>query len=213
MNRPALRPLWGVVLVLAVAGVAWADGVRVFVPDTPALANDVNHNFVVVSPPGTVVAWAGTGAAPPDGWLFCDGTAFSGTSYPALQTALGGTTVPDLRGRVIVGVDPTSSRITGALANTLGQTGGVDVNNQVPAHTHSITNDPGHNHNIRAACNNSSCGNGADGFTRGGGTLDTSVFFTLGGGAHNHGGATGATGPATVTHLQPFIALRYIIKT
>ncbi len=34
------------------------------------------------------------------GWLLCDGSSFSGTTYPDLNTFLGGTTLPDMRGYV-----------------------------------------------------------------------------------------------------------------
>ncbi|MBX7099760.1 MAG: phage tail protein [Myxococcaceae bacterium] len=213
MNRPSASTLFGAALVLVtmVVSVARADGVRLFTPNTPAIADDVNHNFQVVAPTGTIVIYAGSGSTPPDGWLFCDGSAFTG--LPTLAAVLGGTTVPDLRGRVVVGLDASSLRISGGAANTVGKVGGVDVNTDVPAHTHTIASDPGHNHNIKAACNGGTCGNGSDGFARSSSNFDTVNFTTLSGGAHNHGGATGSTGSAGVTNLQPFIAFRYIIKT
>jgi len=34
--------------------------------------------------------------AAPSGWLKCSGAAFDGPSFPALQIALGGTTLPNL---------------------------------------------------------------------------------------------------------------------
>lgn len=213
--RPSPRPLLLAVLIVASLGLgaAWADGVRVFVADNPARADDVNHNFQVVAPTGTVVAWAGVGTAPPDGWLFCDGAAFSAATYPALATALGNTVTPDLRGRVVVGVDTSSLRIGGALADTLAETGGIDANTQVPSHAHGISAEPAHQHGLIGACNNSTCGGTADGFTRGSGSLDPVSFRTAAGGAHSHGGATASTGQSSVTNLQPFMALRYLIKT
>jgi microcystin-dependent protein len=207
MNRNTLLAVLGV----CVAVVASAQ-VRVFVPDTPAMADDVNHNFVVVAPPGSITIWAGVGATPPEGWLFCDGATFSATTWPGLAAALGSTTLPDLRGRVVVGLDAAGVRVSGGAANTVGKTGGVDVNTDVPAHAHPIPADPGHVHYLKAACNNSTCGNGADGFTRGNGSLDSSTFTVLSGGGHNHGGATSSAGVAGVSNLQPFVTLRYIIK-
>lgn len=206
--------LMAVALCTLVIGVAWADGLRSFVANSPALAEDVNHNFLVVAPPGMIVVMAGSAVSPPDGWLFCDGAAFSGTTYPGLAAVLGATTVPDLRGRVVVGVDTTSVRVSGGLANLPAKTGGVDINTQVPNHLHTILDDTGQPHRIKAACNNSTCGNSTDGFVRGGGTLDTTSFNTIPGNTHNHGGNTGATGTVGgVTNLPPFIAFRYIIKT
>ena len=64
-------------------------------------------------PPGSIMAYAGS--TPPDGWLFCDGTAVSRTQYPELFAAIaaahgsgdGSTTfnLPDYRGRFLRGVD------------------------------------------------------------------------------------------------------------
>ncbi|MBL8950977.1 MAG: tail fiber protein, partial [Myxococcaceae bacterium] len=166
----------------------------------------------VLTPPGTIVAWAGFGP-PPEGWLVCDGSTFSATAYPELSMTLGSTTVPDLRGRVIVGLDFTSARITSGLASVIGGSGGTDMNFAVPSHTHSIPSDPGHTHTLTSACNNSTCNNGNDGFTRGSGNLDGSAFRTAPAGSHNHGGSTGPTGANGVTNLQPFLTLRYLIKT
>ncbi len=60
-----------------------------------------------VTPPGTIQVYAGSVA--PAGFLICDGSAISRTTYAALYTAIGGTfgggdgsstfNLPDLRGR------------------------------------------------------------------------------------------------------------------
>ncbi len=121
--------------------------------------------------------------------------------------------MPDLIGRVVVGVDSASARISGAQADLLGEGGGAESNVQVPAHTHTITNEPAHQHSLMAACSGTSCANANDGFTRGNGGIDANTFRAGAGGAHNHGGATGSTGTTSVTNLQPFLALRYLIKT
>lgn len=208
MNRKVLFALVAVVVV----GVASAQ-VRVFQPDSAAVAADVNFNFLVVAPPGMVTVWAGAGNNPPNGWLFCDGSAFSGATYPNLQAALGGTTLPDLRGRVVVGLDSGNLRVTDGTANVVGETGGVDLNTQVPTHAHTIPTDPGHQHNMRATCNGGACFDANDGFARaGGGSVDTGTFRVASGGAHNHGGATGSTGTGAVSNMQPYVTLRYIIK-
>jgi len=78
-------------------------------------------------------------ATAPAGWLMCDGAAVSRTTYAGLFAAVGttygagnGTTtfnVPDLRGRVPVGVDGTAGRI--AANDALGQSGGAE--------THTLT--------------------------------------------------------------------------
>lgn len=117
---------------------------------------------------GEIVMY-GAGVAPA-GWLICDGSAVSRTTYSALFTRLGtvygagdGSTtfnLPDLAGRFAFGADSGHDRgtIGGQETTTL-------VTNNVPAHTHTIahTHQMGHNHAI-------------------GHNHDMS---------HNHGGATG----------------------
>ena len=221
MRSPSSHPLaspWkraAVVLVLLTALGASAAGLKSFMANTPAIAGELNANFqFVLTPPGSVLAWAGTGASAPTGWLLCDGSTFSGVTYPELALALGGTTLPDLRGRVVVGLDAASLRVSGAQAGSLNATGGVDANTAVPAHGHALTisTDPGHSHPLRAACGGA-CGNASDGMARGNGSLDSSAFTTVGGGAHTHTGTIASTGQASVSNLQPFLTLRYLIKT
>jgi microcystin-dependent protein len=95
---------------------------------------------------GTVVPYAGSSV--PTGWLLCDGTAVSRSTYSTLFSVLGttygagnGTTtfnVPDLRQRFPLGKAASG---TGA---TLGATGGlIDHTHTGPSHTHT---GPSHTH-------------------------------------------------------------------
>lgn len=71
----------------------------------------------------------------PTGWLLCDGSAISRTTFATLFAAIGttfgagnGTTtfnVPDLRGRVPVGVDGAAGRLSAN--DALGQSGGEET--------------------------------------------------------------------------------------
>lgn len=80
-------------------------------------------------------------AAAPSGWLLCDGTAVSRTTYSALFAIIGtgygagdGSTtfnVPDLRGRVPVGLG------TNASVNALNANDGQAVANRRPQHRHT----------------------------------------------------------------------------
>lgn len=56
-------------------------------------------------PVGTIVDFIG--ATPPTGWLACNGATFSAATYPELAAVLGGTTLPDARGRFRLGASPT----------------------------------------------------------------------------------------------------------
>ena len=112
---------------------------------------------------GLIFDYAGTSA--PSGYLLCDGTAYSRTTYANLFNAIGTTwgagdgsttfNVPDLRRRATIGSGGTA---VGPVANTVGATGGEETHTLVtaelaahnhgvtdPTHTHGIT-DPGHQH-------------------------------------------------------------------
>jgi microcystin-dependent protein len=107
-------------------------------------------------PSGTVVSFAGSAA--PSGWLLCDGSAVSRTSFSDLFSTIGtlygagnGSTtfnLPDLRGRTVFGLD----NMGGTAANRLTTTGGIGANNTLGASggsqsiTLATTNLPSHNH-------------------------------------------------------------------
>ena len=95
---------------------------------------------------GSVTMYAGTGL--PTGWLRCDGTAVSRTTYAALFAAIGTTygagdgsttfNLPDLNGRAPFGAGAG----TGLTARTLGATGGEEVHLltplEMPKHSHGL---------------------------------------------------------------------------
>lgn len=81
-----------------------------------------------VVPVGAILPYAGSSA--PAGYLLCDGSSFSGATYPRLQTVLGGTVLPDLRKRVPVG----SGSGLG-----LGATDGLAEGSRHPLHHHRVT--------------------------------------------------------------------------
>ena len=68
-----------------------------------SLINSINES----SPVGIINALYGSTI--PSGWLLCDGTTFSGSIYPDLSTFLGSTTLPDLRGYFLRGLDTTGT--------------------------------------------------------------------------------------------------------
>jgi microcystin-dependent protein len=94
---------------------------------------------VTAAPAGRIEAYAG--ATAPTGYLLCDGTAVSRTTYAGLFAVTsttygvgdGSTTfnVPDLRGRVPVGVG------TNAAVNARALSDGVAVANRRPQHRHT----------------------------------------------------------------------------
>jgi microcystin-dependent protein len=183
-------------------------------------------NGVSAIPAGSVIAYGG--ATAPNGWLLCDGSAISRTTYAALFAAVsttygagdGSTTfnVPDLRGRVIAGQDDmggsSANRLTnqtgGLDGDTLGATGGSETHTltsaQMPAHTHTATvTDPGHTHTTPTndggsrADGASVTPTNSDGVTGNATTGITVANSSTGGdGAHNN--------------VQPTLILNYIIR-
>ncbi len=63
----------------------------------------VDTEISTIGPIGSIVAWPNSTA--PTNYLECDGSTFSAGTYPDLNTVLGGTTLPDLRGEWIRGWD------------------------------------------------------------------------------------------------------------
>ena len=97
-------------------------------------------------PAGIVLPFAGSVA--PQGYLLCDGSAVSRTDYADLFTAIGtvygagdeSTTfnVPDLSGRVVIGVSQSH-----ALGSTGGEATHTLTEQELPAHSHEV---PSHGH-------------------------------------------------------------------
>ena len=94
-------------------------------------------------------------ATVPTGWLFCDGSAVSRTTYDALFGAIGTTwgigdgvttfNIPNLSDRALVGISGTKllGAYGGAATVALGTA-------NLPAHSHAVT-DPGHTHTFTGA--------------------------------------------------------------
>jgi microcystin-dependent protein len=170
---------------------------------------------------GTIMQYA-LPIAPP-GWLLCNGQSTSG--YTALAAIVGGT-VPDLRGRVIVGQNSgTFSTLlaTGGEEQHLltaaesglvdhnhgGGTGSMDRNN---THTHDAT----HWHAL-GGTNRTFASKAAGNYLYGAQTTTSTDSGTASQGADvDHGHSIPSSGAdALVAHnnLQPYIVLNYIIKT
>lgn len=154
--------------------------------------------------PGTIVAFAGTfggegnrhpiplgGSEPDTGWVLCDGG----------SDGKGGT-VPDLRGRMIMGVsDAYKAGSTGGSANhshsLTGTVGDTTLStSQMPSHTHSVPNQTGTNTN----------GTHIDGWSWG---RPVNTDSAGGSQPHTHD-LTGASGDAS--SLPPYYVLSFIMR-
>lgn len=108
------------------------------------ITGTTGETFAPLLPAGVVVAWAGSTA--PGGWMLCDGSAISRTTYSALYSICGnafgsgdGSTtfnVPDVKGRAIYG---TSSSITRAETTTAAGSGITNTTASGGPTTHTLT--------------------------------------------------------------------------
>ena len=189
------------------------------------------------TPVGAIMPFAGVDSSVPSGWFICDGVVTHGSS--ALQAILSAagfadpTKTPNLKGKVIIGVDSSSY----ALASSGGQTNGLQalVYSNLPAHTHSVSvtdpghghtiSDPGHSHSINATQNSDRNGgattasyfnkwidSGASRSTNGAGT---GITINSGGTNISVGVSGGGNGTSTgdqFSIMQPYLTLNYIIK-
>ena len=153
-------------------------------------------------------------SAVPTGWLECDGSAVSRTTYSALFTAIGTTygvgdgsttfNVPDFRGRVVIGASATKA---------MGTTGGAETHtltvDEMPSHTHGSAG--AHQHGIPV----DDPGPAED--TSGHAEFETymstsaaSTSPTETAGSHEHASAGGGNAHSI---MQPYGVARVIIKT
>lgn len=161
---------------------------------------------VAATPTGMIAPYGGSAA--PTGWLLCDGASYATAAQPALSAVIGYTyggsganfNVPDLRGRVVAGLDnmggSAAARLTNTTmtpdGNTRGATGGTQTHVLVTAEM------PSHAHSMGGGFYNVGVGAGGTPLLYSG-TTAADTAATGGGGAH--------------LNVQPTIALNYIIKT
>jgi microcystin-dependent protein len=161
---------------------------------------------------GSIEMWPGTFA--PQGWAFCDGSMLPISQYQNLFSLIGttyggnGTTefaLPDMRGRVPVGMGQGTGLPNFVLGKSDGQAAHTLTQNELPVHNHAflcndnattLLNTP--NNNFPAKSSTGSC-NYAPSSTD---NKTMAVEITI---------PTGGNQPHN--NLQPFLAMYYIIAT
>jgi microcystin-dependent protein len=165
---------------------------------------------------GLIIPWS-TGTAP-SGFLECNGAAVSTSTYAALFAVIGYTygnpgggnfNLPDLQDKTVVGKSNNKALASTMGANTVTPTGNVGGNSgstaltsaEIAAHTHGTTG--------------ASAGQGGGG-NEGGGSFATRLTGQTGsvgsGSGHTHAVSGTFTG-SSMSVVQPFITVMYIIKT
>ena len=149
-------------------------------------------------PTATIVEWSSSSV--PSGFLECDGSAVSRSTYSALF-AIVGTTYGSGDGASTFNLPNLSDKVALGKSNNkaLASTGGAETvqsTSQIPSHNHPAANASG-----------SSSGDPATP-----GATPSSTGSTGGGGSHSHNMSANFTGDATSV-LQPYLAVIYIIKT
>jgi microcystin-dependent protein len=186
------------------------------------IANNITTGNLVglgAVPTGALLMWSIETA--PDGFLLCNGASVSTTTYSNLfgviEYTFGGSgsnfNLPDLRGRIPVGLGTTTS------TGSLGRTGGSETHTlsvaQMPVHAHGTTGTTStlsnHTHQIFI---NKDSGGGDGGALFFGVDGGDNTNATTSAGFHSHGFTTNTVGN-NVAHenMQPFIVINYIIKT
>ena len=166
-------------------------------------------------PTATIVPWSSSSV--PSGFLECDGSAVSRSTYSALFAIVGTTygsgdgastfNVPDLQDNVAVGKSNNKALASSGGANTVQSTG--NVGGSTANATLSTAQLASHSHTTGQAGGGPGGGGTQMNIHRGSQAQTSSVGS---GGGHSHNMSATFTGDSTSV-LQPYLTIIYIIKT
>jgi len=124
-----------------------------------------SHGDPITVPTGCITMYGGTNDFIPAGWIICDGSAVSRSTYAKLFTVVGtiygsgnGTTtfnLPNMQSRFPMGVGVGGGNYLGNLGGNTTKTLGVT---EIPAHTHDVASSTtgaggGHSHTVTGTTN------------------------------------------------------------
>ena len=169
------------------------------------------QNSIANVPSGSLLMWPTTSA--PSGYLNCDGSAVSRSTYSALFS-LFGTTFGSGDGSTTFNLPNYTNRMP--YGTTIGATGG-SADAVVVSHTHTATStvtDPGHVHNTTRG---NGGGSNSDFFSYAGSTgaqsTDSRGMFTQTTGISVATSNSTAGVSGTNANLPPYLGINFIIKT
>ena len=209
------------------------DPIKTAVESINTNVNNAFDTVITFVPSGVIFDYAG--ATAPTGFLLCDGSAVSRTTYADLFTIIGTTygagdgsttfNLPDCEGRVTAGKEALATRLTnqsgGVDGGTLGDTGGAETHaltsGQNAAHTHGAGSYSAASHSHDVPARDFSTAGSSDGSrlseANGGGSTDTFTNMDVSG-ALDVSGTSGSSGSGTAhNNVQPTIIVNKIIKT
>lgn len=183
------------------------------IQDGAVTAAKLDANALVGAVPiGSVTAYAASSA--PSGWLICNGQAVSRTTYAGLFAVIGTTygngngtstfNVPNLNGRVIVGLDPSDADFN-ALNDQFGSKTHTLTVGELPSHSHGPGTDT-LNRTVTGFAHYQLLPPGQTG-------SDAYALNNSGGFLARSATSTGNTGSGqSHNNVQPSLVLYYIIK-
>jgi len=168
------------------------------------------QNSIANVPSGSLLMWPTTSA--PSGYLLCNGSAVSRTTYSGLFSVLGTTfgsgdgsttfNLPNYADRMPIGV--------GTIASSIGATGGSSTTTISQANLPNVNftvTDPGHFHSVTGTSTTPIGAYGSGGGNMGNYTTSNTSTVTTGITVNSGGSGTAAT------TISPYLGINFIIKT
>lgn len=185
---------------------------------------ETSNSGIVSNPTGTIIPFAGANA--PSGFLLCNGASVSSSNYLALHSVISNTyggsaytgaaalnfSLPDYRGRVLIGAGTGSGLTARTLGGTVGTEGHTVSSSNISQFSTGNAGSHTHTFSKEVLTYVGSGGNRYDPYP---GTVwagSPAAGLTLSTQA-DHSHTVGSASPTAISNLQPSIGVNYLIKT